>query len=214
MISIESFVFNPFMENTYVVYDESGEALIIDPGCYEKSEKEKLVEFISSNGLSVKYIVNTHCHIDHVFGNYYCKEHFKVPLIIHQKDLETLRAVKVYAPSYGFVNFEESEPDQFIEEGEIIQFGTSELEVIFVPGHAPGHIALVNKDQKICLGGDVLFNRSIGRTDLPGGDLDILLNSISEKMFTLPDDTVVYCGHGETTTIQEEKMYNPFCKVK
>lgn len=214
MIQVKSFTFNPFLENTYVVYDETREAIIIDPGCYENYEKEMLHQFIAENELKVIKLINTHCHIDHVFGNHCVKSKYKVGLEIHQLDEATLRAVKVYAPSYGFQHFDESEPDNYLDEGQSIYFGNSKLDVLFVPGHAPGHIALVNKSEKICLSGDVLFRESIGRTDLPGGDFDILIKSIHEKMFVLPDDMIVYSGHGPETTIGHEKVYNPFCAIR
>lgn len=196
-----------------MVYDETGEGVVIDPGCYEDLEKEELSGFIKGQNISIKYLINTHCHIDHVFGNYFIKEKYKVPFIMHKLDLEILRAVKVYAPSYGFTHFDETEPDSFIDEGETVSFGNSQFEILFVPGHAPGHIALYNSEEKICLSGDVLFNESIGRTDLPGGNHDTLIDSIRTKMFALDDEMVIYPGHGETTTIGHEKRTNPFCRV-
>ncbi|MEL7001400.1 MAG: MBL fold metallo-hydrolase [Bacteroidota bacterium] len=213
MIQVKSFVFNPFMENTYVLYDETKEAIIIDPGCYENHEKNELTSFIKANSLKVVRLLNTHCHIDHVFGNQFVKDSYDVKLAIHKEDLATLKAVKAYAPSYGFSNYTEAEADDFLEEGDTILFGKSKLDIVFVPGHAPGHVAFFNKDEKICIGGDVLFNGSIGRTDLPGGDFDTLIKSIHEKMFPLGDDMVVYCGHGPETTIGHEKKSNPFCAL-
>jgi hydroxyacylglutathione hydrolase len=201
------------MENTYVLFDDTKECIIVDPGCYEKAEKESLALFIENNNLKVKYLINTHCHIDHVLGNNFVKEKYKVPLIIHRLDESVLQAVKVYAPNYGFFQFEESHPDQFIEEGEEINFGNTSLQVLFVPGHAPGHIVLYHKDQKFCIGGDVLFRESIGRTDLPGGDHDTLIDNIKSKMFALPDETEVFPGHGPTTTIGYEKKHNPYCNI-
>jgi hydroxyacylglutathione hydrolase len=211
MIKIEQFTFNPFQENTYVLYDNSGECIVIDPGCYEKSEKNELISFIESKQLKVKELLNTHCHIDHVLGNNFIKEYFKVLLKIHKREDPILRAVKVYAPNYGFINYEDSTPDAFIGEGEVIEFGNSRLEIVDVPGHAPGHIAFYNKEEKICIGGDVLFKGSIGRTDLPGGNYDQLIQSIRTKIFTLGDDMTVYPGHGPATTVREEKKHNPYC---
>lgn len=213
MIQVKSFVFNPFMENTYVLYDETKETIIIDPGCYESHEKNELTNFIKTEGLKVVKLLNTHCHIDHVFGNQFIKDVYDVELSIHKEDEATLRSVKVYAPNYGFSNYEEAEPDHFIDEGDVISFGKSALDIVFVPGHAPGHVAFYNKAQNICIGGDVLFQGSIGRTDLPGGDFDTLIKSIHEKMFPLGDDMVVYCGHGGETTIGHEKKTNPFCAI-
>lgn len=211
MIQIQNFVFNPFMENTYIVYDETKEALIIDPGCYENEERKELDDFISENGLKITELINTHCHIDHVFGNAYVKKKYGLKLKIHKEDEATLRSVEVYAPAYGFQNYQTSQADVFFEEGDIVSFGNSELEVLFTPGHAPGHVVLFNKEEKVCIGGDVLFDGSIGRTDLPGGDYDTLISSIKDKLFLLPDDVVVYPGHGGVTTIKKEKESNPFC---
>ncbi|WMJ75610.1 MBL fold metallo-hydrolase [Cytophagaceae bacterium ABcell3] len=212
-MEVRSFVFNPFQENTYVLYDETNECVIIDPGCYEKHEKDELTSFISDNKLKVKQLINTHCHIDHILGNKFIKEFYQVDLAIHQIDEQTLRAVKVYAPNYGFYNYEESEPDTYLKEGDKVIFGNTELEVLFVPGHAPGHIALYNKKEKKCIAGDVLFHRSIGRTDLPGGDHDTLINSIREKLFPLGEDVTVYPGHGPATNMGEEMRHNPFCMI-
>lgn len=213
MIKVRSFVFNPFMENTLVVFDDTKEAIIVDPGCYESAEREELKEFIEVEGLKVVRLVNTHCHIDHVLGNYFVKQSYDVPLLICKKDLETLKAVKVYAPSYGFTQYSEALPDEYIEDGDFIEFGNTRFTVLFVPGHAPGHIALYNPESKIVISGDVLFKNSIGRTDLPGGNYDTLIESIKSIMYGLPEDTTVYCGHGESTTIGDEMRTNQFCKV-
>ena len=213
MIQVKSFTFNPFMENTYVLFDETKEAIIIDPGCYEEQEQKALVSFIENEGLKVVSLVNTHCHIDHVLGNDFVKNHFGVRFVMGKKEVPVLESVKSYAPAYGFQNYVEAKPDDFIDEGDKVKFGSSELETIFVPGHSPGHLAFYNSAQNICIGGDVLFQGSIGRTDLPGGDFDTLIKSIHSKMFPLGDDMVVYPGHGEPTTIAEEKENNPFCAL-
>jgi glyoxylase-like metal-dependent hydrolase (beta-lactamase superfamily II) len=213
MLSVHSFEFNPLQENTYILYDESGEAIIIDPGCYEREEKAALDKFIASKKLSVKYLLNTHCHFDHVLGNNYVKEKYKVPFLIHEIELPVLKAVKSYISNYGFANYQEVLPDGYLEESDNIKFGNSELAVLFLPGHAPGHIGFYNEEQKILIGGDVLFQRSIGRTDLPGGNFETLINSIHQKLFILPNDVIVYPGHGNPTTIGEEKISNPFCAL-
>ncbi len=211
MLQVKVFEFNPFSENSIVLYDESKDCVIIDPGCYEPAEKQALADFINQHQLIVKYLLNTHCHIDHVLGNAFIKEQYKVPFLIHKKDHETLRAVKVYAPVYGFPAYDGIEPDSFLEEGDKVKFGNQQLEVLFVPGHAPGHIAFYHKDSKTLIGGDVLFNASIGRTDLPGGNFDVLIESIHTKFFVLDDEVTVYPGHGPSTTIGTEKRTNPFC---
>lgn len=214
MLKIESFTFNAFQENTFVVSDQTNECIIIDPGCYEKSEGDALIEYINDEALNVTAIINTHCHIDHVLGNYRMKEVFKTKLWINRIEEPYLRAVKTYAPNYGFNLYQESSPDGFIDEKEFVTVGTHELEVLFVPGHSPGHIALYDEQEKIILAGDVLFRNSIGRTDLPGGDHDTLIHSIQHKLFQLPDDVTVYCGHGPETTIGYEKKTNPYCSIE
>ena len=213
MLSIQTFVFNPFQENTIVAFDETQEAVVIDAGCYEPEERKELDNFISAQKLMVKYLLNTHCHIDHVLGNDYVKEKYKVKLLIHSFDEPVLRAVKTYAPNYGFGGYREALPDQFLKEGDIVQFGNTTLHVLFLPGHSPGHVGFFNLEQRLILSGDVLFEGSIGRTDLPGGDFNTLIDSIHRKLFTLPDEVVVYPGHGRTTTLGQEKISNPFCAL-
>lgn len=213
MIRIQSFEFNAFAELTYVVYDDTKQCLIIDPGCFGRREENILRDFIADNGLVPVYLVNTHCHIDHILGNYFVKETFQIPFLMHHLDAPVLQAAPLYTDMYGFPGYRGIEPETFLEEGDKVSFGNSEFEVLLVPGHAPGHIALVNREEKICLSGDVLFRQSVGRTDLPYGNFDTLLESIHTKIFSLSDDTVVYPGHGPTTTIGEEKRYNPFCAL-
>jgi hydroxyacylglutathione hydrolase len=213
MINIQSFVFNAFQENTFVLYDETKDCIVIDPGCYDEAERGELVDFIRQHGLKVTLLLNTHCHVDHVLGNFFIKEKFKTSLLIHASDEPVLRAVKAYAPSYGLYQYQETLPDAYLKEGDTVKFGNQVLEVIFVPGHSPGHIAFYNKENKVLIGGDVLFYNSIGRTDLPGGNFDVLIKSIHQKLFTLPDDVKVYPGHGPETTIGFEKRTNPFCAL-
>lgn len=213
MLFIKNFVFNPFQENTYVLYDETKECAIVDPGCYEVDEKAELLDFIASEGLKVKALLNTHCHVDHVLGNSFVKEKFNVGLQIHAKDEPTLKAVKVYSSNYGFHQYDEASPDHYLQEGDTVTVGNQKLSVLFVPGHSPGHVAFYHPGDKILIGGDVLFYNSIGRTDLPGGNFDTLIDSIHKKLFTLPDDVTVYPGHGPETTIGFEKKTNPFCAL-
>ena len=213
-MKIQEFTFNPFMENTYILSDETLEAVIVDPGCYNSLEEKELIKYIDSEGLIVKLILNTHGHIDHVLGNYFCKTHFNVPLWIGERDLETLTSVKAYAPSYGFQNYQPVSPDKLLTTDDKINFGSSELRILFVPGHAPGHIAFFDDSKEFIIGGDVLFQGSIGRTDLPGGDFDTLIKSIHTEFFKFPDETIVYSGHGAATTIGEEKKSNPFCAIR
>jgi hydroxyacylglutathione hydrolase len=214
MIQIKVFTFNALQENTYLLYDETKECILIDPGCYDRSEQEELKDFIKENGLKPVKLINTHCHVDHVLGNKFVKELYGLKLYTSKEEEAGLRSVKLYASLYGFANYAETEIDEFIKEGDRIHFGNSELEILFVPGHSVGHLAFVNKEQKICIGGDVLFYQSVGRWDLPGGNQDTLLKSIQTKLFALSDDMVVYPGHGPETTIGREKRTNPFCAVR
>ena len=210
MIQIKSFVFNPFSENTYVLHDETGEAVIIDPGCYDKAELKQLYDYIETKSLKPVRIINTHAHIDHVLGVAAVKLKYNIPFSLHRIDEPLLKAVKTYASNYGFTHFDEPEIDSYIDEGDTVTFGNSSLRILFVPGHAPGHVAFVHDEQQFIIGGDVLFRQSIGRTDLPGGDLEILLDSIRTKLFTLADGYTVYAGHMQPTTIGYEKKNNPF----
>ncbi|MDJ1500869.1 MBL fold metallo-hydrolase [Xanthocytophaga agilis] len=210
MLHIQTFTFNPLAENTYVLYDDTLECVIIDPGCYERDEQETLAAFIEEKGLKVIKLLNTHGHFDHVFGNAYVKRTFGVSLFIHPLDEATLRSVITYASIYGFVRYEPAEPDGFLEEGDVVSFGSTQLKVLFLPGHAPGHIGFYSEKDGVLIGGDVLFKHSIGRTDLPGGDHQTLLRSIREKVFPLGDTVKVYPGHGPMTTVGEEKRANPY----
>ncbi|WP_066838318.1 MBL fold metallo-hydrolase [Rufibacter ruber] len=209
-LQIESFTFNPFSENTYVLFDSSKECVIIDPGCATRQEEQELKDFIEARGLTVARLLNTHCHIDHVLGNYFVATTYHVPLEIHEADLAVLRAVPTYSAAYGFPQYQEVLPEKFLKEGEDVSFGNTRLQVLFTPGHAPGHVVFYHEESQLVIGGDVLFQRSIGRTDLPGGDYQTLINSIRTKLFTLPDAVRVYPGHGPSTTVGEEKNSNPF----
>ena len=211
-MKIKSFVFNPFYENTYVLWDDSKACVIIDPGCYEKYEREEIIGFIESEGLAVKYILNTHCHIDHVLGNYFLKDHFKCPLWIPENEVATYQSVVAYAPQWGIKNFTMAEADKLMKEGESIAFGNSTCKVIEAPGHSAGHQLFYFETEGVLMGGDVLFRQSIGRTDLPGGDHAQLIRNIQEKVYILPEQTTVYPGHGPETTIGYEKLNNPFVK--
>ncbi|MDX2303451.1 MAG: MBL fold metallo-hydrolase [Microscillaceae bacterium] len=212
MIHIHSFVFSPFTENTYILSDETQEAVIIDPGCNNTQEENTLHHYIETNALKVVKLLNTHCHIDHVFGNQFIKDTYGVQLYMHRLDIPTLKANKMVAQMYGIVRFVESEPDVFVEEGDTIEFGNSQLEVLFVPGHAPGHVVFLNRAQKFAISGDVLFQMGIGRYDFPGCSYPDLMHSIRHKLFLLEEDLTVYPGHGPTTTIGFEKINNPFLK--
>jgi hydroxyacylglutathione hydrolase len=213
MISIKKFVFSPFQENTYILHNEHKKAWIVDPGCYEHSEKNALKEFIESNELTVERLINTHCHLDHVFGNKFVCNTYGVLPEYHIKDEPTMKMAGVSASMYGIPGFEESPKSKsYLKEDTTISLNEDEFELRFCPGHAPGHLVLIHHKSRQVIGGDVLFRNSIGRTDLPGGNHDQLLASIRTQLFTLEPDYVVYSGHGEETTIGFEKANNSFLK--
>ncbi|CAN5457311.1 MBL fold metallo-hydrolase [soil metagenome] len=210
MIQIHSFTFNPFQENTYILSDETNDCIIIDPGCYTEEEKKELADFINASALKPVKLLLTHAHIDHVLGNnFLCgKYDLKIEMNAIEKDL--LKSAELYGGMWG-INVEPSPaPEVFLEEGDTVNFGKSELEIIFTPGHSPGSICFINREQKFAIAGDVLFHGSIGRTDLPGGDYETLIKSIHEKVFPLGDDFKIYPGHGPSTSVEFEKKFNPF----
>jgi len=212
MIRIKKFTFNPFQENTYIAYDETKECIIVDPGCYDENENSVLKTFIEQENLKPVVMINTHCHLDHIFGNKFVADTYNLSPLIHKLDLPMLEYAPLAASKYGVHLGELPEVTNFIKEGDVVKFGNSEFEIIFTPGHAPGHVCLVSKKEKITLSADVLFHLSIGRTDLPMGDHETLLSSIREKLFTLEPEMVIYPGHGPKTTIGFEKANNPFLK--
>lgn len=210
VIEIKRFTFNPFQENSYVLWDETKECVIIDPGCYDASEQMQLSSFIANQELKPVQLLNTHCHIDHIFGNRYVKDKYNIPFYHHQKDEVVLKSGETSAKLYGLSYDESPEAEGYIKEGEQIQFGNSTLDIVFTPGHSPGSVCFISHPDKFVIGGDVLFRESIGRYDLPGGDLPTLLNAIRTQLFTLPEDFTVHPGHNEETTIGHEKTNNPF----
>ena len=211
MSLVAEFTFNPFQENTYILHDETKECIIIDPGCFTQGEKDKLVQFISDNELKPVRLINTHCHLDHIFGNYFVSEKYNLELEIHRGELPVLEAVPMVCKNYG-IPFSEPEvkPGRFIEEGEEIKFGNTVLKTLFTPGHSPASLSFFCEKDRYVIAGDVLFYGSIGRTDLPGGDFQTLISVIKEKIFPLGDDVKVYSGHGPATTVGFEKSSNPF----
>ncbi len=210
MIQIHYFTFSPIQENTYILWDETKEAVIIDPGCLAQYEKEELADFIEDNQLSVKYLLQTHAHLDHVFGSAFVKRKFGVQMYMHKNEVPILADVENRCKLWGIKGYEPVEADVFIDETSIISFGNSTLEVRFVPGHAPGHLAFVNHQQKFIIGGDVLFRGSVGRTDFPYCNHQDLINSIHQQFLILDDEYKVYAGHGPATSIGQERNTNPF----
>lgn len=212
MLTIETFTFNPYQENTYLLIDQEGNCVIIDPGMHSLQEQSYFKDFIVNNNLKPTLLLNTHCHIDHVLGNHFIHENWGLKPNFHEFEVPVLVSVENYAPQMGFRYETSPIPEAFIQDKEIIEFGSHKIEAIFAPGHSPGHLCYYIADQKILIGGDVLFRNSIGRTDLPGGDHQTLLDSIKNRIYTLPEDVEVYPGHGPTTTIGFEKKTNPFVR--
>ena len=212
MHHIKSFAFNPFSENTYVVFNENKNAFIIDPGDFSEVENNILNQFIIDNELKVQNILLTHAHIDHVLGLQKAFDKYKVPILMHELEKEILDRNPMDANRFGFF-FKPFEGEiSYLNENEIISVDEDEFKILHVPGHSPGHIAFYSEAQKFIISGDVLFEGSIGRTDLYKGDAQELLKSIREKLFVLEDETKVYNGHGNPTTVGFEKNYNPFFK--
>ncbi|MDE5785161.1 MAG: MBL fold metallo-hydrolase [Duncaniella sp.] len=211
-MKITRFVFNMFGENTYVVFDEkSGDAAIIDPGMLNAREEEAVAKYIVDKGLTVKHLINTHLHLDHIFGVNFIKERFGVGLEAGADDEPLLADLNGSAMRFGIRrDFDAVTLDVRLKAGERIYIGAEYLEVIDVPGHTHGGVALYSPQSKVVFTGDSLFQGSVGRTDLPGGDHATLIKSIREHLLTLPDDTMVLPGHGDATTIGHEKATNPY----
>ena len=210
MLTVKSFEFSPIQENTYILYNEFNECIIIDPGCYFDEEKDKMLAFIDKNKLTPKMLINTHCHLDHVFGNKFIANKYNLTLQIHENEKPVLAFATTSGLMYNlpFDNYE----GEFIylNEGEIIKIGDDELMVLLTPGHSPGSISFYSVKNKFVVSGDVLFRNSVGRSDLPGGNHETLIQSIKEKLMTLPEDTTVFSGHGLPTTIGYECRNNPY----
>ncbi len=210
-MKIKRFEFNMFPVNCYVLSDESHEAVIIDAGCYYEEEQQALKKYIVDHNLTVKHLLNTHLHLDHVFGNSFVARELHVKPEAHESDEFLLARVPDYCKMFGIPLNEEPAPlGGHLSDGDLIRFGETTLRAILVPGHSPGGLAFYCEEAKTLFSGDVLFQGSIGRADLEGGDFSTLRISIIARLFTLPDDTVVYPGHGNSTTIGNEKMDNPF----
>jgi len=211
MIKIETFVFNLFAVNTFVVWEEeTKEAAVIDAGTSGLAEEELLDDFISKNDLKIKYLINTHCHIDHSLGCSYVKEKYNPQFLVPEKDVPLLQNGKMQASAFGVDFKEPPKPDKFITEEEELLLGKTKIKFLFTPGHTPGEYCIYFDEEKICITGDVLFKEGIGRTDLWGGDYNRLIRSIETKLFTLPGDVTIYPGHGEPSTISHEMKNNPF----
>jgi len=213
MIQVKQLVLNPFQENTYIVYDQSGEAVIIDPGCYSQSEVDEVKRYVDSKNLKVKCLIVTHGHIDHVLGIQALKDIYKVDSFAHAEDLPLIATTPSQALMFGLMIDKAPQIDKTVKEGDKITFGTSAIEIIHTPGHSKGGICLFLREQKILFAGDTLFRGSIGRTDLVGGSYETLIESIIHKILPLGDDIVVYPGHGDSTTIEHERKNNPYLMI-
>lgn len=210
MSRIHKFTFNPFMENTYIVSDETKQCVIIDPGCSNDRERTELAEEIEVQGLEPVRLLNTHCHIDHIPGNKFIHDRYGLLPEIHEAELSWLRSATEYGKMFGFPLEASPLPKVFLNEGDIISFGNTTFSILFTPGHSPGSISFYNENEGYVLSGDVLFYGSIGRYDLPGSDGNTLYDSLTRKMMALPDQVKVYSGHGPETTIGHERSNNPF----
>lgn len=210
MLYTQTFVFNPFQENTYLVYNDVKQCWIIDPGMYDASELSYFISYIEDNKLVPQGIINTHTHIDHIFGIPGLLNKYKIPFWIHEKDASVLMGATGSAALFGFDYRVIPQPTFYIPDGKKLQLGADEVDILFVPGHSPGSIAFYYEPGNWVIAGDALFSGSIGRTDLPGGNHDQLIDSIKTRLLTLPEETIVYSGHGPATTIGNEKRYNPF----
>jgi hydroxyacylglutathione hydrolase len=210
MIKVKKFVVNPLGENSFVLSDETNECIFIDPGFFYREEKREINEYVTENKLKPIKITNTHCHFDHIMGVEFIRDEYKVPFCAHSEDSFWVEKATEQGNMYGFKMNPVSPINELLVEREYVKFGNSQLEIIHVPGHSPGHVVFYSKEDNSLIAGDVLFYGSIGRTDLPGGNHETLISNIKTKLFQLPDNTKVYCGHGQETTLGFEKTNNPF----
>lgn len=214
MIKYKVFEFNPFAENTYLVWEtESRGCMVIDPGCYGEPENRTIKSFLDDNNLRLIYILNTHCHLDHIFGNGYIKSVFADSLLfIPERENSLYFSGPSQAQMFGLSMDRPPDPDGYFDFEQVIRLGDSEFSVLSTPGHTSDGMSFYNREEGICFTGDTLFRESIGRTDLPGGDYEKLIDSINKKLLSLPESTVILPGHGESSTISYERSNNPFLK--
>lgn len=210
MYQIKVFTWNPFSENSYVLYEPQGDCWIIDPGCYDSLEQNELLHFITEQGLTPTMLLNTHGHIDHILGNDFVMRTWNLPLHIHEGELFTYKEANKWTAMFGMKEIQVPENCRFIQAGDRFSLGDAQFEVLFAPGHSVAHCCFSDAANQLLISGDVLFRESIGRTDLPGGNHEQLLHSIRTQLWPLDDFTRVFPGHGPATTIGHEKQYNPF----
>lgn len=212
MIKIEAIVFNAFQVNTYLVWDESGDCLVVDPAFYSREEQQSLISIVNEKGLSIKGQLNTHCHVDHILGVGFMKSEFACPVRAHREEVKIITNAPLMGDLFGWSVEPIEGIDEYLEDNSSIPIGKHLLKALHVPGHSPGSVALYSEEGGFVITGDALFQGSIGRTDLPGGDYDTLIHSIRDKLLTLPPETRVFPGHGPSSTISHEKDGNPFLK--
>jgi len=210
MLTIQTFCFNAFQENTYVLYNEQKEAIIIDPGCYLKNEQAILAEFISDNNLTPMLLLNTHCHLDHVFGNNFVSEKYNLTAHFHKNEQPVIDRLPEGGARWGVPCEPYKGLVKYIEHNEIIVFGKDQFRALLTPGHSPGSLCFYHEKQDFMLGGDLIFKDGVGRTDLPGCNPLDLISSISTQILPLPDTLTIYSGHGPATTLGREKKSNPY----
>ncbi len=211
MLHVETFTFLPqaFAENTYVLWDDTNKCVIVDPGCYTSAEQRQLLTFLEVKGLEVEQIWLTHAHLDHVFGLNFLKEKFQVPVIAHEEEKFNIERGATHAQLFGFTIEPLVMPDVWVDEGDKVKVGETEMDVLFTPGHSPGHISFYHADSHQLFSGDVIFRSSFGRTDLPGGSMEVLRSTILDKVLKLPGQTKIYAGHMDPTTVEREQKVNP-----
>jgi len=209
-LNIRIFHFNMIQVNTLVCYDDTKNGVIVDPGMSSPEEEKMLLDFITKEDITVKYIINTHPHIDHVLGNAFCVTEFQAPLVAHEAGIPIYREAPVHGASFGFPDYNYPTPDIFIKDGDEIRFGNQIWKILYTPGHVDGSICLYDEKNRFVIVGDVMFAGDIGRTDLPTGNFQLLIQSIKEKLLTLDEEILVIPGHAETTTIGKEKNNNPY----
>ena len=209
-MEIKTFHFNPLMVNTYILSDETKEAVIVDPGNCRFYEDAQIREYVADNKLEIKYIINTHPHLDHIAGNPWCKTEYGAEILLHEEGMKEYNRAYAYATVFGFEIADMPAPDRHIQEGEILTFGNQKLKVLYTPGHCAGSVSLYHVENQIVFTGDLIFEQSVGRSDLPTGNGVQLIQSIREKILTLPDETTILSGHGDPTTVGHERKGNPY----
>jgi hydroxyacylglutathione hydrolase len=210
MLKVHQLTFNPFSVNTYVVSDETGQCAIIDPGCSSEEERHELIKIITDNHLKPALLLNTHCHIDHFPGNKFVCDTYGLLPQFHLDEFEVMKTALLYQGFFGFKLDESPAPAIYLKEGDVVKFGNTSFQVIFTPGHSPGHLSFYDAADKAIFSGDVLFQGGVGRFDLPGASGPVLYKTLTEKLMPLPDDVKVYSGHGPVTTIGRERKTNPY----